>query len=78
MHILKPKSFSFVFMSHLLFVGYICQSLHLEAHYKRGLSIVWRRRVSAGNIYVLKYGRSHSDLFLKNRYSKKMDKFHES
>ena len=65
MHILRPKKFSFAFMSHLLFLGYICQSRHLQAHYKRGLSILWRRHAPTGNRYELKCGRNHSDLFLK-------------
>ena len=65
MHILSPKKFSFAFMSHLLFVGYIFQSRHLLAYYKRGLSLVWRRHVLTGNRYVVRCGRSHSDWFLK-------------
>ena len=52
-------------MSHLLFVGYIFQSQHLQAYYKRGLSVVWRRHVPTGNRYVVRCGRSHCDLFLK-------------
>ena len=43
MHILGPKKFSFAFMSHLLFVGYIFQSRHLQAYLKCGLGVVWRR-----------------------------------
>ena len=65
MHILRPKSFSFAFMSHLLFVGYIFQSQHLQAYYKRDLIVVWKRQVPTGNRYVVRCGRSHSDLFLK-------------
>ena len=65
MHILRPKKFSFTFMSHLIFVGYIFQSRHLQTYYERGLSIVGGRHVPTGSRYVLKCGRSHSDLFLK-------------
>ena len=71
MHILRPKKFSFAFMSHLIFVGYIFQSRNLLTYCKRGLSIVWIRYVLTGNIYVLKYGRSRSDLFLKRDIPKK-------
>ena len=65
MHNLRLKKLSSAFMSHLLFVGYIFQSQHLQGYYKRGLSIVWRRRVPTSNRYVSKCGRNHSDLFLK-------------
>ena len=74
MHILRPKTFSFAFMSHLIFVGYIFQSRHLQTYYKRGLSIVSGRHVPTGNRYVLKCGRSHSDLFLKIDIPKKETK----
>ena len=74
MHILRPKKFSFAFMSHLIFVGYIFQSRHLQTYYKRGLSIVWGRHVPTGSRYVLKCGRSHSDLFLKIDIPKKETK----
>ena len=74
MHILRPKKFSFAFISHLIFVGYIFQSRHLQTYYKRGLSIVWGRHVPTGNRYVLKCGRSHSDLFLKIDIPKKETK----
>ena len=53
MHILRPKKFSFAFMSHLLFVGYIFQSRLLQTYYKRDLSVVWKRRVATGNRQVL-------------------------
>ena len=72
MHILRPKNFSFAFMSHLIFVGYIFQSRHLQTYYKRGLTIVWH--VPTGNRYVLKCGSSHSDLFLKIDIPKKETK----
>ena len=39
MDILKLKKFSFAFMSHLLFVGYIFQSRHLQAYFKRVLGL---------------------------------------
>ena len=52
-------------MSQLLFVGYIFQSQHLQAYYKRDLIVVWRRQVPTGNRYVVRCGRSHSDLLLK-------------
>ena len=74
MHILRPKKFSFAFMSHLIFDGYIFQSRHLQTYYRRGLSIVRRRNVPPGNRYVLKCGRSHSNLFLKIDIPKKEPK----
>ena len=74
MYILRPKKFSLAFMSHLLFVGYISQSQHLQAYYKRGLIVVWRRHVPTGNRYIVRCGRSHSDLFLKTDTSKKETK----
>ena len=65
MHVLRPKKFSFAFMSHLLFVGYIFHSRHLQAYYKHGLSVVLKRHVPNGNRYVVRCGMSHSNLFLK-------------
>ena len=72
-HILHPKKFSFIFMSHLLFVGYIFQLQHLQAYYKCSLSFIWRRHVSTGNRYV-RCGRSHSHLSLKIDTHKKETK----
>ena len=74
MHISRAKKFSFTFKHHLLFVGYIFQSWHLQAYYQRGFSIVWRRDVPTGNRYVLKCGSSNSDLFLKIETPKKETK----
>ena len=74
MHILRPKKFSFAFVSHLLFVGYIFQSRHLQAYYKRGVIVAWRRHVPTGNRYVVRCGRSHSDVFLKIDIPKKETK----
>ena len=74
MHILRPKKFSFAFMSHLLFVAYIFQSQHLQAYYKHSLIVVWRRHVPTGNRYVVRCGRSHSNLFLKIDTPKKETK----
>ena len=65
MHILRPKQFYFAFMSHLLFARYIFRPRHLQAYYKRGLRVVWRKHVPTGNRYVVRCGRSHSDLFRK-------------
>ena len=73
-HILSPKKFSFAFLSHLLFVGYIFQLRHLQAYDKRGLSFVWKRHVPTGNRYVVRCGWSHSDLFLKIDTRKKETK----
>ena len=52
-------------MSHLLFVGYIFQLRQLQVYYKLGLSFVWRKHVPTGNRYIVRCGRSHSDLFIK-------------
>ena len=52
-------------MSHSLFVGYIFQLRHLQALYKHDLIVVWRRYVLTGNRFVVRCGRSHSDLFLE-------------
>ena len=71
MYILRPKKFTFAFMSYLLLVRYIFQLWHLQAYYKRGLIVVWRRRVPTGSRYVLGCVRSHSDLFLKIDTNKK-------
>ena len=77
MLILRRKKFYFTFMSDLLSAGYIFQSRHLQAYYKHGLSIVWRGHVPTCNRYVLKCGRSHSDLFHKIDTPKKRDKILE-
>ena len=61
-------------MSHLLFVGYIFQSRRLQAYYKRGVIVAWRRHVPTGNRYVVRCGRSHSDVFLKIDIPKKETK----
>ena len=74
MHILRPKNFFFAFISHILFVGYIFPSRHLQAYFKRGLSVVWRRHVPTGNRYVARCGRSHSDWFFKIDAPKKETK----
>ena len=65
MHILGPKKFSFTFMSHLLFVGFIFQSRHLQAYFKCGLGVVWRRHGPTDDRYVVRCGRSHSHWFFK-------------
>ena len=68
MHILRPKQFYFAFMSHLLFARYIFQPRHLQAYYKRGLRVVWRKHVPTGNRYVVRCGRSHStDNYYRSR-----------
>ena len=61
-------------MSHLIFVGYIIQSRHLQAYYEGGLRIFWKRHVATGNRYVLKCGRSNADLFLEIDTPKKETK----
>ena len=54
MNILSSKKFYLAFMSHLLYVGYIFQSQHLQAYYQRGLSVVWGRHVPTGNSDVVR------------------------
>ena len=58
MHILRPRNYSFAFISHLLFFEFVFQSRHLKAHYKRCLSVVRKRHVSTDNRRVLSCGKA--------------------